>query len=145
MELKSNPLTFMLRGQMPSGKNQINIRFFRGRIMKYPNAKFKKWRADAYNQLSSQGYGRHTITAPCAVFVRYTPGDKIRRDVPGIMDALCHLLEWCPEHGRKKTNQCFERTVADDALLEHWTFQRMPMNKTDPKIEVEISGVVTEL
>ena len=33
------------------------------------------------------------IVGPVALSVEYTPGDKIRRDVPGMLDAICHILE----------------------------------------------------
>lgn len=141
MDVNPDTLSFTLRGQMPSGKNQIRMAIVRRRIMKFPDERFKLWRAESWQQLSEQRNGRPTITTPCAVAVRYVPGDFIRRDVPGIMDALCHLLEWCPIHGKKKTINCNQRAIADDSLLQDWHWWRGEVDRENPRIEVAITSL----
>lgn len=139
MELNTKPLKFTLLGQMPSGKGQIRTQVVRGGIHRFPNKRFELWRSDAFRQLAEQRGGRTTIDAPCAVDVLYIPGDRIRRDVPGIMDALCHLLEWCPIHGKKKTENCNQRSIADDSQLHHWNWKRGNLDRERPRIEVTIT------
>lgn len=82
-----NPLTFTLFGKMKSGKNQVMTT---SRGMRYPKAQFKTWRTDMLNQI---GNIERPFVGPVALVVDYVPQDKIRRDAPGILDALCHLLE----------------------------------------------------
>jgi Holliday junction resolvase RusA-like endonuclease len=65
---------------------------------RYPTARFVQWRASAYYQVRAQlikqqawrEWPRH---APMALTVYYRPRDRRRRDVPGMLDALLHLLE----------------------------------------------------
>lgn len=147
MELRpSTTFRFVLLGQMPSGKGGLKIAYVNGRVMKYPKKRFKDWRADAYQQLSKQRAGRPTLNAPSFfVAARYTPCDRRRRDVPGIEDALCHLLEWCPCHGRKIVKGgCEQRHLKDDSMLEHWTWEKMPIDRDNPRLEIEITEAVTD-
>lgn len=133
---------YTLLGKTPSGKNQIRIAIVRGRVMKFPDANFKKWRSEAHRQLSEQRDGRPTILVPCAVAVAYVPGDRIRRDVPGMMDALSHVLEWCPVHGRKKTPGCGQPIIKDDSLLTCWVWQTLPLDRENPRLEIHITEVL---
>lgn len=135
---KIKSFTFTLIGQMPSGKNRIRIAFVRGRLMKYPEARFKKWRADAARQIEYQR-GQWTILRQRAgMEIRYWPGDLIRRDVAGMMDALCHLLEHCPSC-KKKNKECPLPVVQDDSLLTDWVWVLMPLDRANPRIEVTIT------
>lgn len=129
--------TFALNGQMPSGKGQIKTAKINGRMMRYPSPRFKAWRVDAFRQLQDQRARWPILREAARVFVRYTPGDLIRRDVPGIMDALCHLLEYCPVC-KRKNKECGLPVVQDDSLLVDWAWERMALDRAQPKIVVTI-------
>ncbi len=132
------PLFVRLMGQIPSGKNQIKIAFIRGRMMRYPEPKFKAWRLKAYQELQNHRRGYPILRDQAKVTVKYWPGDLIRRDVPGMIDALCHLLEWCPVHGKKKDPNCQLPAIADDSLLAHWYWRTMELDRENPRIEFTI-------
>lgn len=97
-------ITFTLQGKMKSGKNQVMTT---SRGMRYPKAQFKTWRTDMLRQI---GMVDRPFVGPVGLVVDYVPQDKIRRDAPGILDAICHLLE--------KSG-----VVTDDAQVKaiHWT------------------------
>jgi Holliday junction resolvase RusA-like endonuclease len=88
-------LIIRLSEQIPSGKNHIRITRT-GR--RYPTARFAQWRASAYAQVRAQlltqpSWREWPRQAPMALTVSYRPRDRRRRDVPGMLDALLHLLE----------------------------------------------------
>jgi len=115
MELK---LTIM--GQIPSGKNAMAINSTTGRH--YARSRFSAWKKDAWYQIIQQK--RLEFTIPCSVHVNYWPGDRRIRDVPGMMDALCHILE---------TSQI----VSNDSLFQDWTWETHPISN-NPRIELII-------
>ncbi len=78
--------SFVITGQTPSGKNAVVVTRSGHR---YPQARFVNWRKEALKQLPKL----KMIEAPCSVMIDYFPSDNRRRDVPGIIDALWHLLE----------------------------------------------------
>jgi len=90
-----------LKGQIPSGKNAIQLRAVKTKtgknfIMKYPNKRFIAWRKEAMEQLMPQLKGIEEtlpIDCSCNVVIDYTSADLRRRDAPGMIDALWHLLE----------------------------------------------------
>lgn len=134
-------LRAVLRGQMPSGKNQIKMSAPRaGMIMRFPQASFEAWRSRSYAQLDEQRGAWDKLARPAKVTVRYFKGDLIGRDTPGIMDALCHLLEWCPIHGRNKKLKphCPLPFVGNDALLEGWVWERPILDRENPRLELTI-------
>lgn len=144
-------LRAVLAGQHPSGKNQIQMRPMRGWIQKYPKASFEAWRGTGYAQLDRQRGTWETLRTPAKVTVLYTPGDLLRRDVPGMIDALCHLLEFCPIHRKVKKKdhlRCSLPFVADDVLLAHWDWTTMPLDRENPRIEMRVehyaNGKVTK-
>ena len=117
---------FTLTGQIPSGKNAVKINPRTGGH--YPDKRFKLWREDATHQLMQQNAqtgGNPYFNKPCVVHVGYWAGDKRRRDVPGMMDALCHLLEHC----------CI---VEDDSLLEDWHWLKMHVSTQSPQVKMII-------
>lgn len=130
-------VNIVLRGQMPSGKGQIKTAVIHGRLMRYPNPRFKAWRVKAFQELQNQRGRWPRLQEIARVSVRYYPGDRIRRDVPGIIDALCHLLEYCPVC-RKKNKTCNIPFVADDSLLAHWDWKTMELDRENPRIEFSI-------
>lgn len=87
---------FEYNGKMASGKSQMKTAFVHGRVMKFPNKIFKKWRADFQSQIFAQRFGKRLplpFTGPVRLRVSYYPGDRIRRDLTGILDALFHAAE----------------------------------------------------
>ena len=80
-------IELQLHGKMKSGKNHVQITRT-GR--RYPNKSFSDWRDDMLGQIAYKGkplQGRVSLSA------WYVPGDRLRRDAPGILDALLHLFE----------------------------------------------------
>lgn len=135
-------LRAVLTGQMPSGKNQIQMSApSAGVIRRFPKASFEQWRGTSYSQLDRQRGAWVKLLTPARVIVRYTPGDLIGRDVPGMMDALWHLLEWCPIHRKKKDCRgrgCRLPFVYDDNLLVSPAWELLPLDRENPKLELEI-------
>ena len=83
-------IRFSITGQLKSGKNNMGIT----RSGKhYPRPEWARWRDDVVDQLRAQDKRRQAIDAPCSIVVSYTAGDRIRRDVPGILDAMFHCFE----------------------------------------------------
>lgn len=123
-------MTFYLTGQIPSGKNQVQVRGVwnpktrKHRYHKYPNARFETWRARAMSQLMQQGIQRHTYTIPLGVEIAYTPGDRRVRDIPGMMDALWHVLQ---KVGFVDDDKQFRAVI--------WTEQ--PVSKTDAGVVMD--------
>lgn len=105
------PFTFVLMMQIPSGKNAVQITRTGKR---YPGKRFKAWRDAAMESVrrSMAIRSAHQISyeGPVGLWIDYVPGDRMRRDVPGLLDALCHLLEK-------------SEIVDDDAQVKtvHWT------------------------
>lgn len=80
-------------GQCPSGKNSVIVTRSGKR---FPSKRFAEWRDKALHEIKySRIFGAdfRIIDKPCNITVDYWSGDKRRRDVPGILDALYHLLE----------------------------------------------------
>lgn len=111
---------FTLPTQIPSGKNAVLVTRTGQR---YPNKRFKVWRDAAIKCLPSE---RPSFAGPVRVIVKYTPGDNIRRDVPGMLDALCHLIE--------KVG-----VVHDDAQVKNISWTTFPPCKGKPTCDVSIT------
>lgn len=98
-------LTLVLTAQIPSGKNAIRETFVRGKKIRYPTARFKRWREQAAVEILQQRARwpvelklslplRGRLVATIAYCEREpVPAGRVR-DVPGMMDALWHLLDW---------------------------------------------------
>ncbi len=122
--------TFTFDGQLPSGKNSIIITRTGKR---FPSKRFSDWKKLAIPKLKleMQDYGldNFPILKPCSVFIDYIPSDRRRRDVPGVIDAIWHVLEKCG-------------IVSDDVLLggpdQVVTFQNMGLIKNVSGATVEI-------
>jgi Holliday junction resolvase RusA-like endonuclease len=75
----------------------------------YAKPTFKRWRDDAVRQIHPQlPFPWTAIAVPCNVRLDYVAGDKRRRDMPAVLDAVWHVLEKAG-------------VVADDTLL--WAVQ----------------------
>lgn len=90
----------------------------------YPNRSWAAWRDDAVLQIMAQG-PISILKTPAKATVRYRAGDLRCRDVPGLMDALWHVLER-------------SGVVADDALLEevHW-YTALDRDNPGATLEIE--------
>lgn len=125
------PLIITLRGQLCSGKNQVQMLWRNGRIHKYPNKTFTNWRSRSHIQIEEQqlpAVRTQTITVPVILTCQYTPGDLRTRDITGQLDAIFHLL-------------VYAKVLKDDGLVHevHWT--RLPMNRKAPQITLTITEV----
>lgn len=127
-------MILIFEGKMQSGKNRVLITRTGHR---YPTKRFAEWRDQMVAQAGRQTLGvargcyrgdverLGVFLDPVRVVMRYTPGDLIRRDAPGVMDALWHVLERA-------------RVVADDALIQEVRYEQMPLDRTYPHCMVEI-------
>lgn len=123
-------MTFTLSGQLPSGKNAVVVT---RTGMRFPAKRFKLWREQALTELSPQvsTYARKgaclplesTITLEC----EYTPGDRRTRDVPGMLDALLHLIVKAG-------------LLVDDGLVWGITWRRMEMDRQRPGVTFTITA-----
>lgn len=116
-------ISFSLPGQLKSGKNNMMLDPRTGRH--YPNKAFAIWRDEMVGRIV-EAVGIKKLSEPCSIVVKYTPGDLRRRDVPGMMDALCHVLEKAG-------------TVTDDSILIHWLWAPQPLNRQCPGAEIMIN------
>ena len=82
---------FTLIGQLPSGKNQVQLVWRNGKVHRYPNKTFTNWRSTAHVQMMEQGVPP-VMTMPVRLICAYWPGDRRVRDVSGQLDALFSLL-----------------------------------------------------
>ena len=126
-----------LSGQLPSGKNQIGLRWEDDpsetlgevrlqRLVKHPNRRFSQWRDDALKQLQPQlAEWRKSlpIVTPVMLYIFYWPKDRRIRDRSGMLDALFHLLER-------------SGIVADDGLIEDPLWRTMPLDKKHPRVVI---------
>ncbi len=94
---KSFEWVFKLTGQCTSGKNAVIVTRTGKR---FPAQRFVLWRKDMLEQIAPQMeafMARYPnllpMDFPISVKIEYTAKDRIKRDVPGIVDALWHLLE----------------------------------------------------
>lgn len=118
-------LTITLTGQMPSGKNAVNVTRTGHR---YPNQRFVDWREKAMWEVKSQLQSQTKFPPESKVAMEcyYWPGDLRRRDVPGMEDALCHLFE---KMG----------LVDDDAQIEDQLFYKQELDRKNPRIKIILS------
>ena len=117
-------MTFTLKGQIPSGKNAVVVT---RTGMRFPAKRFKVWREDALKQLAGQMNG-HTkpLTSTITLECEYTPGDRRTRDVPGMLDALLHLIVKAG-------------LLVDDGLVWGVTWRREAMDRKQPGLRFTIS------
>lgn len=125
-------MTFLLECQMVSGKNAVMVTRTGQR---FPSKRFKDWRDVASIQLTRQlpkdvlRYA-NLVAFPkpqrVSLAVRYWPGDLIRRDAPGMLDALCHLLE--------RT-----QVVEDDAQIKSVQWEEQPLDRARPRVELVLT------
>ncbi len=119
------PFTFVLQMQIPSGKNAVQVTRTGQR---YPKKRFKVWMNEAMGQIP---YPVTEFAGPVCMIVDYVPGDHIRRDVPGLLDALCHLIE--------KVG-----LVADDAQVKIVRWTTFPVQPKRPRCSVSLAALATK-
>lgn len=84
-------LKFKILGSIPSGKNSVIVTRTGKR---FPSKRFVEWRAKAVDQLSAQlPKDFAAIKGTCSVKLYYWAPDLRKRDVPGIIDSIWHVLE----------------------------------------------------
>lgn len=122
----SRMITFNYRGQMVSGKNQIKTAMVRGRLIMFPNSKFKHWRKDFQSQIFEQRFGKK-LPLPFAGHVRllveYFPGDRRTRDMTGVLDAIFHAIDI--KHGG-----CI---INDDGLIKDAHIIERDLDRDNPR------------
>jgi Holliday junction resolvase RusA-like endonuclease len=115
---------------VPSGKNQVQLLWRNGKVMKYPNKTFMVWRRDMAYQIHQHidWHLMEIITTPVRLTCVYTPGDLRTRDVSGQLDALFHLL-------------VYAKVLKDDGLVHDVTWRRQAMNRKAPQVVLTIEEV----
>lgn len=113
-------LSLILEGKMVSGKNAIVVT---RSGMHFPKPRFKAWRDDMTRQVMEQKPKAVLFDGPVQTYIEYTPGDRIRRDCTGIMDALWHLagIKW-------------GAIVQDDSQFKAVVWREMPMDRDNPRV-----------
>jgi Holliday junction resolvase RusA-like endonuclease len=113
----SQPIAkFKLTGQIPSGKNSVVVT---RKGHRFPAKRFKDWKADAIKQLHDQGIKPINIKTPVSCTIKYSAGNLRRRDVPGMIDALWHLIEYCAiVHDDKYLGDLGQRVIFDNLGLD---------------------------
>lgn len=94
--------------------------------MHIPKKEWAAWRDDCLAQLLVQGPFK-LLEKDCYVVAKYWAGDLRRRDVAGMMDAICHVLERA-------------KIVRDDSLLKTWCWFSMH-DKSNPRLELSIEEI----
>jgi len=117
-------MTFRLSGQIPSGKNAVVVT---RTGLRFPAKRFKVWREQALAQLSEQGaWQQEPIDQTVSLECEYTPGDRRTRDVPGMLDALLHVIVKAG-------------LLVDDGLVWAVTWKRNEMDRQKPGLRFTIS------
>ena len=112
-------IKFTLLGQLPSGKNAVKITRTGHR---YPGKRFALWRENAQFMVPKQTL---PYDEPLRITVEYYHGDLRRRDVPGMLDAILHLLE----HGKFLT---------DDKHIVECMWTHRGLDRGLPRAEIKI-------
>ena len=126
-------LTFTLKGQCRSGKNNMGVPR-NGRH--YPLPEWAAWRDEMVLAVKQQipcvqtrsfkVMGIPYINDYCKATIVFTHADKRRRDIPGMLDALCHVLERAG-------------VVKDDSLIVDWDVHTVPEpNKAKAGVEIRL-------
>lgn len=84
-------MSITLMGQVRGGKNNMVVT---RSGLRFPKKEWAKWRDAAVSEVRRQlPPGWKPIEAPTLVSLDYVAGDKRRRDMPAIIDAIFHVLE----------------------------------------------------
>ena len=113
--------TFSITGPMVSGKNQVQLLWRNGKVLKYPNQTFTNWRQRALIELLGQDRPLEPIAHPVSLVCDYWPADLRTRDVTGMADAIFHLLVKAG-------------ILRDDGLIHDFAWRRHELNRKFPKV-----------
>lgn len=118
-------MTFSITGQLPSGKNAVIVT---RTGMRFPAARFKKWREGVVPELEIQRgkCSLFPIANPVTLECEYTPGDLRTRDVDGMLGALLHVIVKAG-------------LLTDDGLVWAVTWRRMEMDRKQPGLKFTIT------
>lgn len=125
---------FEFHGKMVSGKNQVRTALINGRMMKFPNALFKKWRANFQSQIFAQRFGKKLplpFAGPVRLRVSYYPGDRLRRDMTGVLDAFFHAAEI-------KNGGCI---VEDDSQFKEIHITEIDLDRDNPRFVFDVMAL----
>lgn len=117
------PIKFTIEGQCTSGKNSVIIT---RSGMRFPSKRFVTWRNEAMKNIPQI---KKPIDESVEVVVQYYSGDKRRRDVPGMVDALWHVIE---KAGIVTDDKHLGGIGAGIVFRSHY-------DKAHPRIEITIS------
>ena len=111
-------MTFSITGQMTSGKNSVVVT---RSGMRFPSKRFKAWRDSVLPELLIQkgANGLFPLSTSVTLDCIYTPGDRRTRDVPGMLDALFHVIVKAG-------------LLVDDGLVWGVTWRREDMDREKP-------------
>lgn len=119
--MSKRSVRIVLNVQCKSGKN--GVKTTRSGV-RYPTPAFKTWRQFCLEAVEQQGHSGAKLDGELNCVINYTPGDLIRRDVPGMMDAIFHVLERA-------------EVVLDDAKISNEVkWFRHPLDRKNPKVEI---------
>lgn len=123
-------IEFTIRGQIRGGKNNM---LMNRRGQHYPNRKWAVWRDETIREIDRQ-WGHNAngepnrFCIPLRVKVLYWAGDRRKRDVPAMIDAIWH----CLERGR---------FIDDDSLLKSVDWEDCGYDKENPRTEITIEAI----
>ena len=121
------PFQLALTGQLPSGKNQVQLSWRNGKVHRYPNKTFVNWRANASVEILEQYSAGRTLTQPVCLTCNYWPGDHRTRDVSGQLDAIFSIL-------------VYARVLKNDGLVYSVWWRRHEVNAKFPKLVMELEA-----
>ena len=110
-----------LTGQVRGGKNNMGVT---KTGIHYPKPEWARWRDAMLTQVQRQFSG-DPIECECKAVIRYWAGDRKRRDIPAILDAIWHVLER-------------SGIVKDDALIKSVEFHGL-YDKENPKAVIVLT------
>lgn len=116
-------MKFVIKGQCKSGKNSMQVART-GRH--FPLKSFVDWRSFTELQIREQVGYPEALEGTCKARFWYFPGDLRRRDVPGMIDAIFHVLERLT-------------LVKDDSLIKDVTWTTWPLDRENPRVIVELA------
>lgn len=125
------PFSLTVMGQVPSGKNQVQLLWRNGKVHRYPNKTFTNWRARAFQQiLEEPDWGRRRIiTQPVRLTCEYWRRDQRTRDISGQLDAIFSLLT-------------YTKILKDDGLVREVVWTCHPINRKFPKLVLTIEAYI---
>jgi len=123
--MNNTAIRIIIQGQVRGGKNNMIVT---RKGLHFPRPEWKRWRDDAVMQVQRMfRVDEPVFTEPCSARILYVAGDRRRRDMPAVMDAIWHVLERA-------------RIVADDSLIQHISEWVMEYDKQNPRFEIELKG-----